>query len=131
MRCSLTVLLAVLLPTSVYCVRESYAGGSTPVLQCGQKELAVVMECFQCTPFQMRSWLPCQPTGFIEEVICHQSNTVDHRSCHSRHSEEWFFWRFEGGVMVLTLVFVLLVLRRQRTLDRLAAEKVQRQVQSV
>lgn len=45
--------------------------------------------------------------------------------------EEHLFWKFEGAMLGLSVVFALVVVVRQRALDRLASEKVRRQIESI
>lgn len=52
-------------------------------------------------------------------------------SCRSAFMEENLFWKFEAVVLVLTLLLAVLVVTRQRWLDRLASEKVRRQIESI
>lgn len=52
-------------------------------------------------------------------------------SCRSTVMEEHRFWKFEGIMLALALVFGLLVVARQRWLDRLVSEKVRRQIESI
>nr|ACI66697.1 JTB precursor [Salmo salar] len=78
-----------------------------------------------------KSWAPCARTGFIEKINCAKSNKVEYKSCRSSRMDESLFWRFEGIMMCLTVVLVLVVIARQRTLDHLASEKVRRQIPSI
>ncbi|XP_042601434.1 protein JTB [Cyprinus carpio] len=52
-------------------------------------------------------------------------------SCRSTKMEEHLFWKFEGTVLALTVVFAILVVTRQRSLDRQASDKVRRQIESI
>lgn len=52
-------------------------------------------------------------------------------SCRSTVMEEHLFWKFEAAMLALTAVFGILVVVRQRWLDRLASEKVRRQIESI
>lgn len=45
--------------------------------------------------------------------------------------EEHRFWKFEGAMLALTLLFGVLVVARQHWLDRLVSEKVRRQIESI
>lgn len=45
--------------------------------------------------------------------------------------EEHLFWKFEAAMLAMTVVFAVLVVIRQRWLDRLASEKVRRQIESI
>ncbi|XP_046883870.1 protein JTB-like isoform X2 [Hypomesus transpacificus] len=139
MRCSPTLVLsiyAISLPLSVYgaarSLKERATAMSTSSLHCWQEEeFTILALCAQCTPFQMKSWPPCHLTGFIEQINCSKSNKLEQKSCRSLRQEEKLFWKFEGVMMTLTVVFILLVIARQRGLDRLASEKVRRQIESI
>lgn len=52
-------------------------------------------------------------------------------SCRSAVMEEHLFWKFEAAMLALTALFGILVVVRQRWLDRLASEKVRRQIESI
>lgn len=52
-------------------------------------------------------------------------------SCRSAVMEEHLFWKFEAAMLALTALFAVLVVVRQRWLDRLASEKVRRQIESI
>ncbi|MBN3272398.1 JTB protein, partial [Polyodon spathula] len=77
------------------------------------------------------SWLACSTTGFVEKINCATSKKDEYKSCRSAVMEERLFWQFEGSMVGLTLVFSFLVVVRQRALDRLASEKVRKQIESI
>ncbi len=52
-------------------------------------------------------------------------------SCRSTKMEEHLFWKFEGAMLAFTVVFAILVVARQRSLDRQASDKVRRQIESI
>lgn len=95
------------------------------------EEFVVTAECSQCNAFQTRSWSACGPTGYVERVNCTKSNRDEHKSCRSALMEEHLFWKFEAAMLALTMPFGVLVVARQRWLDRLASEKVRRQIESI
>ncbi|KAG7469526.1 hypothetical protein MATL_G00129840 [Megalops atlanticus] len=95
------------------------------------EEFVVSTECTQCSDFQAKTRSECSPTGYVEMVICTKSNKDEYRSCRSAMMEERLFWRFEGSMLGLTVLFALLVVSRQRALDRLASEKVRKQIESI
>ncbi|KAK6326986.1 hypothetical protein J4Q44_G00026310 [Coregonus suidteri] len=45
----------------------------------------------------MKSWAPCDRTGFIVKINCAKSNKVEYKSCRSSRMEESLFWRFPDG----------------------------------
>ncbi|KAK6471306.1 protein JTB-like [Huso huso] len=105
------------------------AAGSAPCWQV--EEFVVAQECSQCTAFEAMSWLACSTTGYVEKINCAKSKKDEYKSCRSAVMEEHLFWQFEGSVVGLTFVFAFLVVVRQRALDRLASEKVRKQIESI
>ncbi|KAJ8335287.1 hypothetical protein SKAU_G00409260 [Synaphobranchus kaupii] len=95
------------------------------------EEFVVSAECAQCNGFQSKTLAACSPTGFVERINCAKSNKDEYKSCRSALMEERIFWKFEGSMVGLTVLFALLVVARQRSLDRLASEKVRRQIESI
>ncbi|XP_036372233.1 protein JTB isoform X1 [Megalops cyprinoides] len=102
---------------------------STPCWQV--EEFVVSAECAQCNAFQTKTLQACSPTGYVELINCAKSNKDEYKSCRSALMEERLFWKFEGAMIGLTVLFALLVVTRQRSLDRLASEKVRRQIESI
>ncbi|XP_062343349.1 protein JTB isoform X2 [Osmerus eperlanus] len=94
------------------------------------EEFVVAAECSQCNAFQS-SWAACTLTGYVERINCTKSNRDEYKSCRSSLLEEHLFWKFEGAMLGLTLLSALVVVVRQRSLDRLASEKVRRQIESI
>uniref|UniRef100_A0A3Q3GER0 Protein JTB n=1 Tax=Labrus bergylta TaxID=56723 RepID=A0A3Q3GER0_9LABR len=95
------------------------------------EDFVVATECSQCNAFQTRSWSACEATGYVERVNCTRSNRDEYKSCRSAVLEEHLFWKFEAAMLALTASFAILVVIRQRSLDRLASEKVRRQIESI
>lgn len=96
-----------------------------------QEEFIVTEECARCSDFNAKSQTACSRTGYVEKVNCTRSSREDYRSCRSALMEEHLFWKFEAAMLALTAVFAVLVVVRQRWLDRLASEKVRRQIESI
>ncbi|KAF7691222.1 protein JTB [Silurus meridionalis] len=95
------------------------------------EEFVVATECTLCTAFQTKTVTACTQTGYVERINCTKSNKDEYKSCRSSVMEEHLFWKFEGVVLGLTVVFALVVIGRQRSLDRQASEKVRRQIESI
>ncbi|XP_020793880.1 protein JTB isoform X2 [Boleophthalmus pectinirostris] len=95
------------------------------------EEFTVTTACVQCNAFETRSWPVCAQTGFYERVNCTKSNKDELKSCRSSQLEEQSFWHFEAAMLSLTALFGVVVVTRQRALDRLASEKVRRQIESI
>ncbi|PKK17584.1 ras-related protein Rab-13 [Columba livia] len=73
----------------------------------------------------------CSRTGFIEKINCATSKREEYKSCRSAVMEARVFWRFVGSMMCVAAVFAVLVVWRQRVLDRKALEKVRKQIESI
>ncbi|XP_028837754.1 protein JTB-like isoform X2 [Denticeps clupeoides] len=127
------LLLAAATPSAAAAAVQRQRDTAEPLRDpCWQKEEVVVLaECAPCDRIQMKWWSVCHSTGFIQKVQCVRSEKIDFKSCISTGMEEMAFWRFEGTMMGLTVLFVLLVISRQRALDRIVSEKVRRQIESL
>ncbi|NWH20790.1 JTB protein, partial [Grus americana] len=95
--------------------------------QCWQVEdFVVAQECTRCSSFQTVS------TGsFGAAVPSAVPNSPCGLSCRSAVMEAHVFWRFVGTMMCVAAVFAVLVVCRQRVLDRKALEKVRKQIESI
>ncbi|NXX61087.1 JTB protein, partial [Scopus umbretta] len=78
-----------------------------------------------------KTLVECNPTGFIEKINCLTSKRDEFKSCRSAVMEAHVFWRFVGTMMCVAAVFAVLVVCRQRVLDRKALEKVRKQIESI
>ncbi|XP_030321143.1 protein JTB [Calypte anna] len=95
------------------------------------EEFVVAQECSRCSSFQAKTIPECHPTGFIEKINCATSKRGEFKSCRSAVLEAHVFWRFVGSMMGVAAVFGVLVVCRQRVLDRKALEKVRKQIESI
>ncbi|NWS65117.1 JTB protein, partial [Chunga burmeisteri] len=95
------------------------------------EDFVVAQECTRCSSFQAKTIPECSPTGFIEKINCATSKTDAFKSCRSAVMEAHVFWRFVGTMMCVATVFAVLVVCRQRVLDRKALEKVRKQIESI
>ncbi|XP_034648666.1 protein JTB [Trachemys scripta elegans] len=102
---------------------------ATPCWQA--EDFVVVLDCAPCTIFQAKTMPECSTTGFIEQINCAVSKKEEYRSCRSVVTEAHSFWKFEGAMICVAVVFALLVMCRQRVLDRKALEKVRKQIESI
>ncbi|TRZ01263.1 hypothetical protein DNTS_008045, partial [Danionella cerebrum] len=96
-----------------------------------QEEFVVAKECSACEGLQLKTIPACSQTGFMEKLNCTKSNREEFKSCRSTKMEEHLFWKFEAAMLGLTMVFAILVVIRQRSLDRQASDKVRRQIESI
>ncbi|XP_039705670.1 protein JTB [Pteropus medius] len=113
-------------------VREDKQSVSTANLPCWQVEEFVVTEdCAPCSNFQAKASPECGSTGYVQKITCSSSKRSEFRSCRSALMEQHLFWKFEGAVVSVALVFACLVIIRQRQLDRKALEKVRKQIESI
>ncbi|KAM9214854.1 LOW QUALITY PROTEIN: uncharacterized protein RG961_012575 [Leptosomus discolor] len=112
--------------------RREALGEPVTATQCWRVEdYVVVQECARCSGFQTVSAAECRPTGFIEQVSCATSKREEFKRCRSAVMEARVFWRFVGTMMGVAAVFAVLVVCRQRVLDRKALEKVRKQIESI
>ncbi|KAK2886968.1 hypothetical protein Q8A67_015196 [Cirrhinus molitorella] len=95
------------------------------------EEFVVAKECSACEGLQSKTIPACSQTGFVEKINCTKSNRDEYKSCRSTKMEEHLFWKFEGAMLALTVVFAILVVARQHSLDRQASDKVRRQIESI
>uniref|UniRef100_A0A452SH83 Protein JTB n=1 Tax=Ursus americanus TaxID=9643 RepID=A0A452SH83_URSAM len=110
------------------------AGGSvsTSNLPCWLvEEFVVAEECAPCSNFQAKTTPECGSTGYVEKITCSSSKRNEFKSCRSALMEQHLFWKFEGAIVGVALVFACLVIVRQRQLDRKALEKVRKQIESI
>uniref|UniRef100_A0A8C3SHV0 Protein JTB n=1 Tax=Chelydra serpentina TaxID=8475 RepID=A0A8C3SHV0_CHESE len=99
---------------------------------CWQVEnFVIVQDCALCTTFQAKTMPECSTTGFIEQINCAVSKKEEYKSCRSVVTEAHSFWKFEGAMICVAVAFALLVMCRQRVLDRKALEKVRKQIESI
>lgn len=113
---------------------EKAAGAVTKAVTapCWQlEEFVVAKECSACEGLQSKTIPACSQTGFVEKINCTKSNRDEYKSCRSTKMEEHLFWKFEGAMLALTVVFAILVVARQRSLDCQASDKVRRQIESI
>ncbi|XP_056105596.1 protein JTB isoform X1 [Rhinichthys klamathensis goyatoka] len=95
------------------------------------EEFVVAKECSACEGFHSKSIPACSQTGFVETINCTKSNREEFKSCRSAKMEEHLFWKFEATMLALTVVFAIVVVVRQRSLDRQASDKVRRQIECI
>uniref|UniRef100_F6QEW8 Protein JTB n=1 Tax=Bos taurus TaxID=9913 RepID=F6QEW8_BOVIN len=116
---------------------DSQAGPSVPTVSTSNlpcwlvEEFVVAEECAPCSNFQAKTTPECGSTGYVEKITCSSSKRSEFKSCRSALMEQRLFWKFEGAVIGLALVFACLVIVRQRQLDRKALEKVRKQIESI
>ncbi|XP_074836776.1 protein JTB [Carettochelys insculpta] len=95
------------------------------------EDFVIAQDCAPCSTFQAKTMAECSMTGFIEQITCAKSKKEEYRSCRSVETEAHSFWKFEGAMICVAVVFALLVMCRQRVLDRKALEKVRKQIESI
>uniref|UniRef100_A0A8C2TR37 Protein JTB n=1 Tax=Coturnix japonica TaxID=93934 RepID=A0A8C2TR37_COTJA len=110
-------------------VRGPVASPATPCWR--REEFVVARECGRCSSFELKSVPECGPTGFVEKISCAASKRDEYKSCRSAVLESRLFWRFVGSMMAVAAVCSVLVVWRQRALDRRALEKVRKQIESI
>ncbi|KAM4663221.1 protein JTB [Discoglossus pictus] len=95
------------------------------------EEYVISKECSACLTFQHKTTSECGITGFVEQVNCSTSKKAEYKRCRSTVREKQLFWEFVGCMIAAALVLALVVVCRQRTLDRRALEKVRKQIESI
>ncbi|XP_069806208.1 protein JTB [Dendropsophus ebraccatus] len=95
------------------------------------EEYTISKDCYSCNQFETKTLGQCGVTGFIEQVACTSTNKSEYKSCRSAPMEKRVFWQFVGVMLAGTVALSLLVISRQRTLDRRALEKVRKQIESI
>ncbi|KAL8184561.1 UNVERIFIED_CONTAM: hypothetical protein K2H54_020423 [Gekko kuhli] len=93
------------------------------------EDFVVTQPCSPCSSFEARRNPECHTTGFIEHISCGGKQEI--KSCRSVEMEAHAFWKFEGAMIGMAAFFALLVVYRQRMLDRKALEKVRKQIESI
>nr|XP_044994447.1 protein JTB [Jaculus jaculus] len=113
-------------------VREEKLSVSTSAVPCWSvEEFVVTEECTPCSNFQIKTTSECRLTGYVEKITCSSSKRNEFKSCRSALMEQHLFWKFEGAMVGVALIFACLVIVRQRQLDRKALEKVRKQIESI
>ncbi|KAK2151280.1 hypothetical protein LSH36_368g01072 [Paralvinella palmiformis] len=96
------------------------------------KTVIVTEECSPCTVFEQKTNIACKDTGYTERVKCILKDDTESslpRSCPKiTWVEEKHFWLFEVLMALLGFGSYSIVHSRQRRLDRLLLEKVNRQI---
>ncbi|KAM6294218.1 protein JTB [Aegotheles albertisi] len=111
---------------------ERRSASSVAATPCWRVEdFVVAQECTRCSNFQAKTMPECGPTGFIEKLNCARSQREEFKSCRSAALEARVFWRFVGSAAAVAAAFAVLVVWRQRVLDRKALEKVRKQIESI
>ncbi|XP_053331091.1 protein JTB [Spea bombifrons] len=95
------------------------------------EEFGISKQCSICNEFEAKRIAECSVTGFIEQVQCTSSRKAEYKSCRSVMMEKQVFWQFVAGMVAAAVALSLLVVFRQRTLDRRALEKVRKQIESI
>lgn len=95
------------------------------------EETHSLAECVQCSDYEKKRIKGCLQTGNIQLTYCVASNVKFYGSC--RHIAQWEekkFWVFEGFVFVMLICSSFMVWYRQRHLDSVFYQKLQKQVDS-
>lgn len=95
-------------------------------------EIEVLAECRRCSTFEQKTMNYCKVTGYMEQIKClsgaNKGKEIS-RSCPQiAWVEERHFWIFEGCSLLVGFASYGIVFLRQRRLDRLLIEKVNRQI---
>jgi len=103
-----------------------------PNSNCWKKEeTQSLAECVQCSDYETRTIKGCLETGNIQLSFCVDSNEKFYASC--KYIIEWEekkFWIFEGVVLIMLICSSSMVWYRQKQLDSVFYQKLQKQVES-
>ncbi|XP_066147012.1 protein JTB [Euwallacea fornicatus] len=98
---------------------------------CFEKEsFEVIKDCEPCSAFELHSKTlgVCVHTQYKEVLKCANGDVVT-RSCdRAAYYDEREFWRFEGFMLVLSLVSTVCVSARKKVLNKRMVQRVQRQL---
>ncbi|KAL9986091.1 hypothetical protein ACROYT_G000168 [Oculina patagonica] len=95
------------------------------------EETRSLAECVQCSDYEKRTIKGCLETGNIQLSLCVDTNVKFYASCkYIVQWEEKKFWMFEGLVVIMLICSSSMVWYRQRQLDSVFYQKLQKQVES-
>lgn len=91
----------------------------------------VLGECTPCIEQQKRWQVEqCGETGLHKKFRCKDGKEEFFSCSRAKSVEERQFWMFEGIVFTIGLLSYIIVIMRQRKLDREALQRIRRQVSS-
>lgn len=96
-----------------------------------KEEYEVIQDCHPCTDFEIasKSQGVCIHTHNKEVLKCKSGETVS-RSCDKvAWLDEKNFWTFEGTLLTIGSIFMILSIFRQKALDRKSMLRIQRQLE--
>ncbi|XP_052102757.1 protein JTB-like [Mytilus californianus] len=98
---------------------------------CKDVDIVNTQTCFRCSKKELRAEVPvCSKTGYKQTVEC-KDGTKFWRSCEiTPDMDEKNFWIFWAVNIVIGLVAFVYVRRRQKTLDGILMEKINKQLAS-
>lgn len=103
-----------------------------PNSNCWKKEeTQSLADCVQCSDYEKRTIKGCLETGNIQLSYCVDSNVKFYASC--KYLIEWEekkFWMFEGIVLIMLICSSSMVWYRQKQLDNVLYQKLQKQVEN-
>ncbi|KAL5004744.1 hypothetical protein ScPMuIL_018200 [Solemya velum] len=97
---------------------------------CKSGQFKVKTGCKLCSRKELRTQMSyCQKTGYKEVVECENDGRLYSRSCDlTSDMEERSFYIFEGASFVIGIAAYSIVRQRQKMLDHMLMEKVNRQI---
>ncbi|KAL3866759.1 hypothetical protein ACJMK2_044035 [Sinanodonta woodiana] len=91
----------------------------------------VLEECKKCLPIEMKmERSPCMSTGYSEKVKCQDGKEISRSCIKDRSIQQKEFWLFQLTTLLVGVGSYGIVKYRQRKLDKLLMEKVNRQIGS-
>nr|CAB3257830.1 protein JTB-like [Phallusia mammillata] len=106
---------------------ENISGGL-----CWQDEkYEIVEKCHPCNSHELVIHQECKHTGYIEEIKCANSGFAIKRCPRDKHMEMVTFWKFEVGMIFMSIITATAVMFRMRKLDHENQERIQRQISAL
>jgi len=101
--------------------------------QCWENDNSEILEeCQKCTTFEIKVQDYCQKTGYREKVKCVFEKIAPKELYHSCPKVTWLeernFWTFQSLSMFFGGASYLVVIWRQKRLDKLLIDKVHKQI---
>jgi hypothetical protein len=92
------------------------------------EDFETITDCIACTQYEKvsRHLIACIPNGFKQRIKCLTFGSV-YRSCDKSNAN---FWVFEFSMIFFSTISCLCVYKRQKYLDRITFERIQRQIAS-
>ncbi|KAK3604669.1 hypothetical protein CHS0354_009281 [Potamilus streckersoni] len=123
----LTIIAEGFWSTKHILVENSSEAGSNDSCPAGVER--VLEECNKCLPLEMKMEIShCVSTGYSEKVKCQDGKEINRSCIKNRTIQQREFWLFQLTTLLIGVASYGIVKYRQRKLDKLLMEKVNRQI---